>query len=91
MISDKFLRYALPALLGLYGFLYSFFVPAISLGQDRPAVLPSSVPLQFLSGERVAFVGNSLAERMNLWPFRNLSAPAACRSKSGRSELCKTR
>jgi hypothetical protein len=33
MISDKFLRYALPALLGLYGFLYSFFVPAISLGR----------------------------------------------------------
>jgi len=66
MISDKFLRYALPALLGLYSFLHSFFVPAISLGQDRPASLPSSVPLQFLSGERVAFVGNSLAERMNL-------------------------
>jgi len=33
----------------------------------RPALLPARLPLDFLSGERVAFVGNSLAEKMNLY------------------------
>jgi putative heme-binding domain-containing protein len=33
----------------------------------RPPLPPSSLPLQFLDGERVAFVGNSTAERMNLF------------------------
>jgi putative heme-binding domain-containing protein len=33
----------------------------------RPALLPSSLPLEFLPGERIALVGNSTAERMNLF------------------------
>ncbi|MFN5436109.1 MAG: PVC-type heme-binding CxxCH protein [Planctomyces sp.] len=33
----------------------------------RPDLPPSSLPLQFLKGERVAFLGNSTAERMNLF------------------------
>ncbi|MFM8378262.1 MAG: GDSL-type esterase/lipase family protein, partial [Planctomycetia bacterium] len=33
----------------------------------RPALPPSSLPLQFLDGERVALYGNSTAERMNLF------------------------
>ncbi|MCE9632014.1 MAG: HEAT repeat domain-containing protein [Planctomycetia bacterium] len=33
----------------------------------RPALPPSTLPLQLLDGERVAFVGNSTAERMNLF------------------------
>lgn len=58
----------------------------------RPALNPSRLPLEFLQGERVAFVGNSQAERMNLfghfesllhsrWPdkqlvIRNFARPA---------------
>ncbi|MFN9347543.1 MAG: SGNH/GDSL hydrolase family protein, partial [Planctomycetota bacterium] len=63
MISDKFLRVALLTFLAFS----SLFGPEISHAQDRPAVLPSSIPLQFLPGEKVALVGNSLAERMNLY------------------------
>ncbi len=33
----------------------------------RPALPPSRLPLAFLKGERIAFVGNSTAERMNLF------------------------
>ncbi|MFM8497463.1 MAG: hypothetical protein ACKOEM_18365, partial [Planctomycetia bacterium] len=33
----------------------------------RPALAPSTLPLQFLEGERVAIYGNSTAERMNLF------------------------
>ncbi len=33
----------------------------------RPPLPPSSLPLAFLDGERVALVGNSTAERMNLF------------------------
>jgi putative heme-binding domain-containing protein len=33
----------------------------------RPALPPSALPLQLLAGERVAFLGNSTAERMNLF------------------------
>ncbi|MCA9083729.1 MAG: c-type cytochrome [Planctomycetaceae bacterium] len=33
----------------------------------RPELPPSTLPLQFLKGERIAFLGNSLAERMNLF------------------------
>jgi len=33
----------------------------------RPALPPSTLPLQFLDGERVALYGNSTAERMNLF------------------------
>jgi putative heme-binding domain-containing protein len=33
----------------------------------RPANHPSQLPLEFLKGERIAFLGNSLAERMNLF------------------------
>ena len=33
----------------------------------RPALPPSSLPLQFLDGERIALYGNSTAERMNLF------------------------
>jgi putative heme-binding domain-containing protein len=33
----------------------------------RPALPPSSLPLEFLPGERIALVGNSTAERMNLF------------------------
>ena len=33
----------------------------------RPALPPSQLPLEFLDGERIAFVGNSTAERMNLF------------------------
>lgn len=33
----------------------------------RPALPPSALPLTFLAGERVALVGNSTAERMNLF------------------------
>jgi lysophospholipase L1-like esterase len=34
---------------------------------ERPALAPSRLPLEFLTGERIAFVGNSFAERMNLF------------------------
>ncbi|MFO0938825.1 MAG: hypothetical protein U0798_20160 [Gemmataceae bacterium] len=30
---------------------------------------PSSLPLQFVKGERIAFLGNSTAERMNLYGY----------------------
>ncbi|MFM8415064.1 MAG: GDSL-type esterase/lipase family protein [Planctomycetota bacterium] len=33
----------------------------------RPALPPSRLPLEFLPGERIALVGNSTAERMNLF------------------------
>ena len=33
----------------------------------RPDLQASRLPLEFLRGERVAFLGNSLAERMNLF------------------------
>jgi len=33
----------------------------------RPALPPSTLPLQFLEGERIAIYGNSTAERMNLF------------------------
>ncbi|OWK35143.1 hypothetical protein FRUB_09985 [Fimbriiglobus ruber] len=33
----------------------------------RPELPPSKLPLAFIKGERVAFVGNSTAERMNLY------------------------
>jgi putative heme-binding domain-containing protein len=33
----------------------------------RPELPPSRLPLEFLPGERIAFVGNSTAERMNLF------------------------
>jgi putative heme-binding domain-containing protein len=58
----------------------------------RPALPPSSLPLNLIDGERVAFLGNATAERMNLfghfeallhqrWPgkkivFRNFGRPA---------------
>lgn len=33
----------------------------------RPELHPSALPLQFIPGERIALVGNSTAERMNLY------------------------
>src|SRR6185437_185205 len=33
----------------------------------RPDLPPSKLPLEFIKGERIALVGNSLAERMNLY------------------------
>jgi len=33
----------------------------------RPALPPSALPLAFMDGERIAFLGNSTAERMNLF------------------------
>src|SRR5262245_36646328 len=33
----------------------------------RPDLPPSKLPLEFIKGERIALVGNSLAERMNLF------------------------
>jgi len=33
----------------------------------RPALPPSAVPLEFIDGERIALMGNSTAERMNLF------------------------
>ncbi len=33
----------------------------------RPALTPSAIPLDFIKGERIAFLGNSQAERMNLF------------------------
>ncbi|MFO0908060.1 MAG: hypothetical protein U0794_06835 [Isosphaeraceae bacterium] len=33
----------------------------------RPDLPPSQLPLQFLRGERIALVGSSTAERMNLF------------------------
>ncbi len=33
----------------------------------RPDLPPSELPLKFIAGERIAFVGNSTAERMNLF------------------------
>lgn len=33
----------------------------------RPELPPSQLPLQFIQGERVGFLGNSSAERMNLF------------------------
>ena len=34
---------------------------------QRPDLKPSTIPLEFIKGERVALVGNSTAERMNLF------------------------
>ncbi|HSH92799.1 MAG TPA: HEAT repeat domain-containing protein, partial [Roseimicrobium sp.] len=34
--------------------------------EARPAIAASKLPLEFFKGEKIAFVGNSLAERMNL-------------------------
>src|SRR5258708_4977107 len=33
----------------------------------RPDLPPSKLPLEFIKGERIAIVGNSTAERMNLY------------------------
>lgn len=33
----------------------------------RPALAPSSLPVKFIEGERIALIGNSTAERMNLF------------------------
>lgn len=33
----------------------------------RPELAPSALPLKFFQGERIAFIGNSTAERMNLF------------------------
>ncbi len=33
----------------------------------RPDLVPSKLPVEFLQGERIGFLGNSLAERMNLF------------------------
>src|SRR6476646_7317453 len=33
----------------------------------RPALPPSALPLKFIQGERIALIGNSTAERMNLF------------------------
>jgi putative heme-binding domain-containing protein len=42
---------------------------AVSPRPARPALPPSSLPLELLDGERIAFIGNSTAERMNLFGF----------------------
>lgn len=63
MISDKFLRFAF---LPFFAFL-GMNLHVLAQEQDRPSVLPSTLPLEFLPGEKVALVGNSLAERMNLF------------------------
>lgn len=49
-------------------------VPAASLLKreprpTRPALLPSTLPLGFIQGERLAFVGNSLAEHFNKYGY----------------------
>ncbi len=36
---------------------------------QRPPLSPSKLPLEFIKGERIAFVGNSFAERMNLFGY----------------------
>lgn len=41
--------------------------PATSNATARPALAPSKLPLDFIKGERIAFLGNSQAERMNLF------------------------
>jgi len=33
----------------------------------RPALAPSSLPIKFIEGERIALIGNSTAERMNIF------------------------
>lgn len=33
----------------------------------RPDLMPAALPLDFFEGERIAFVGNSMAEKMNLY------------------------
>ncbi len=35
----------------------------------RPALPASTIPLEFIKGERIAFVGGSVAERMNLFGY----------------------
>ncbi len=59
----------------------TFLVSCFAFGEDapgkellrgRPAVKstnlkPATLPLEFVEGERIAFVGNSLAEKMNLY------------------------
>lgn len=40
---------------------------ALPARPERPALPPSQLPLRFLKGERIGFLGNSLAERMNLF------------------------
>ncbi|MBM3968087.1 MAG: heme-binding protein, partial [Planctomycetes bacterium] len=43
----------------------------------RPDLKPAALPIDFLPGERIAFVGNSLAEKMNLYGFFEANLHAA--------------
>jgi putative heme-binding domain-containing protein len=48
-------------------FAYTQKKPDDSPKAKRPELPPSKLPLEFIKGERIALVGNSLAERMNLY------------------------
>ncbi len=63
MFRDTIFRSALPFVFTLLSLMQ---LPALQ-AQDRPELTPSTVPLRFIPGEKVALVGNSLAERMNLF------------------------
>jgi len=43
----------------------------------RPDLKPAALPIDFFAGERIAFVGNSLAEKMNLYGFFEAKLHAA--------------
>jgi hypothetical protein len=43
----------------------------------RPDLKPAALPIDFFLGERIAFVGNSLAEKMNLYGFFEAKLHAA--------------
>lgn len=43
----------------------------------RPDLKPAALPIDFFPGERIAFVGNSLAEKMNLYGFFEAKLHAA--------------
>jgi lysophospholipase L1-like esterase len=63
MLRVPYLRYVLATLMSLASAVWGTSTQA----QDRPELPPSSIPLQVVRGEKIALVGNSLAERMNLF------------------------
>ena len=63
MFRDKFVRYSLRPLLTLA----SLLIAGSLLAQQSQDLPESSLPLKLVPGEKIALVGNSLAERMNLY------------------------
>lgn len=63
MFSNLSIRNPIFALL----ILATLSISSFAQDPQRPELPESSLPLKFVSGEKIALVGNSLAERMNLF------------------------